>query len=237
MDILNKTVLKIKAFVQLKDHRLWIIKNGLDWPAGGNGNIVVGDDVGLELGNPAKISFAAMIWTEDLEKITDGAITLVGPDIGEHREKSLPFGKIVLVGVEGNNEDNTYQRYLEMETAKYDLDLKGFMIRAASKTQKEWCRISNKAIREGFKVDVLGSALMERLKKNAYVKEVEMVVVTSSFEDVKSLKKIMDPAIRVIGAMNKMINEAALDCTSCDYNDVCSEVAMLKGMRDKIKKT
>ncbi len=237
MDIFNKTIDEIRDFAQSKGCRSWVIEKKQAWPAGGNRNIVIGDDVGLELGNPGKKSVAALVWTNDLDKITDGTITLVGPDIGENREKSLPFGKIVFVGIEGFDEDNTYQRYMEMEGARYDLDLKGYMIRAASKTQKEWCRISNEALKQGFCFDVIGSALMKKLKLNAYVKKVEFIFVTSQTEDVQSLQTITEPTIRVISAMNKMINEMALDCTTCDYNDVCSEVSMLSGMKDKLQKT
>ena len=64
--------------------------------------------------------------------------------------KSLPFGKVVLLGVEGFTEDNAYDRHKELDFLRYDLDLKGFMMRAVSQYMREWCRISREALSQGF---------------------------------------------------------------------------------------
>jgi len=191
--------------------------------------------VGLELGNPQKASVASSIWTDDSDTIDDDSITLIGPDIGESQENSLPFGKIVLVEVEGFSEENTYHRYLEIEGVRHDLDLKGYMIRAVSRSQKEWCRISKEALERGFSFNILGAASIEKLKERPYIRKAELIYVTSCTEDVKSIQAIVNPAIRVISAMNKMVNEMDLDCTTCEYSDVCNEIQMLMDMRMKLK--
>jgi len=237
MEIFNQAIDQLKQFAHSKDHLTWMVKHHPMWPAGGNRNIVIGDDVGLELGSPQKASVASLIWTNDPNKIAADTITLIGPDIGKSDNNSLPFGKVVLLETDGFSEDNTYHRYMEMEGVRYDLDLKGYMIRAVSRMQKEWCRISKEALNQGFCFNTLGSALIKKLKKKAYVKKAQLFFITSSVEDVKSVQAIVDPTIRVISAMNKMINEMALDCDSCDYTDVCSDVDVLRGMREKLHDT
>ena len=207
------------------------------WPSGGTGNIVIGEDVGLELGSPDTASLSGLIWTQKPDLVVDNAITLIGNDMGEGPENHLPFAKIILVETEGFNEDNTYGRYMEMEGIRYDVDLKGYMIRAVSKTRKEWCRISKEALDNGFSFFILGAVLMEKLKRVSYINKTELVYVTSSVDDVITLQSVTDQATRVITAMNKMVNEMALDCSVCDYNDVCSEVEMLRGMRKKLQET
>ncbi len=136
--------------------------------------------MGLELGSPGKESVSCLLWTENLATVADGRITLVGPDFPESAGKSLPFGKVVLVGVEGFTEDNAYDRHKELDFLRYDLDLKGFMMRAVSQYMREWCRISSEALLKGFSARILGSALMALFRKKPYVKAVEVIFLTSS---------------------------------------------------------
>ena len=235
MDTFDAVIDQLKAFALSKSPRIRDLEDITPWPQGGGRNIVIGDDVGVELGSPQKASAAALIWTRDPKKVSDNRITLIGPDIHESAGKSLPFGKIVLVEVEGIDEDNAFHRYMEMEGARYDVDLKGYMIRAVSKTRKEWCRISKQAVAQGFGFDILGARLIQQLRQKPYIRKVELIFITSGTEDVNAVEAIVGPAQRVIAAMNKMANEMALDCGSCDYNDVCSEVAMLGAMREKLQ--
>ena len=116
------------------------------WPPGGGRNIVLKEDMGLELGSPEMDSVSCLLWTGDHSRITDGRITLVGPDFPECMGKSLAFGKVVLAGVEGFDEDNAYDRHKDMDFLRYELDLKGFMMRAVSQYMREWCRISRDAL-------------------------------------------------------------------------------------------
>jgi CO dehydrogenase/acetyl-CoA synthase beta subunit len=119
-----------------------------------------------------------------------------------------------------------------MDLLRYDLDLRGFMMRAVSQYMREWCRISMGAIGEGFKVQVLGSALMALFRRELFVKAVELIYVTSSTNDVNKLKQITSPAEKIISAMNKMIGEMDYDCDSCDYQAVCDDASQLKSMRE-----
>jgi CO dehydrogenase/acetyl-CoA synthase beta subunit len=216
--------------------RSWRVSTESEWPPGGRRNIVLGNDVGVELGNPEKGSVSCIIWTGREKQVRDGTVTLLGPDIPESLGESLPYGKIVSVEVGGFNEENTYDRYREMESVKYDLDLKGYMLRAVSQYQREWCRISREAVREGFTFQVLGRALIEKLKECEYVKAAEILFVTSGMSDVTDLGEITAGVTRIVGAMHKMVEEFSLDCDTCEYQDVCSEVSELRGMRKVLEK-
>jgi len=189
----------------------------------------------VELGNPQMNSVSCLIWTEKLDLVSDGKISLIGPDIKEGNGKSLPFGKIVLAGVSGFDEESTYDKYKEMEAIRYSLDLKGYMIRAVSQYQREWSRISKEAIGNAFSFDILGGALREEYLKKSYVHAVEFLFVTSSAGDVEDLNGITKNVGRTINALNKMLNEIDPDCDECEYNDVCDEVDELKGMKKSRK--
>jgi CO dehydrogenase/acetyl-CoA synthase beta subunit len=208
----------------------------IPWPEGERGNIVMQSDTAIELGNPRDESVSFLVWTPQPELVRNGTATVIGPDVSSFPGANLPFGKVVLLGVDGFTEDNCYERHREIEIARYGMNLKGYMIRAVSQYMREWSRISREAIAKGFSLTVLSSALMETYRKLEYIKSVEMLFVTSSPADVRSLRPIGERATRLISAMNKMAQELSFDCNTCDYTDVCSEVDALKSMRQSMQK-
>jgi CO dehydrogenase/acetyl-CoA synthase beta subunit len=232
MELFGETFTDIRNYIEGKNCRSWIATQQKNvWPLGGGRNVVLSDEMAVELGNPQMNSVSCLIWTEKLNLVSDGKISLIGPDIKESNGKSLPFGKIALVGVGGFDEESTYDKYKELEAVRYSLDLKGYMIRAVSQYQREWSRISKEALQNAFSFDILGSALREEYLKKSYVHAVEFLFVTSGAEDVSELQEITKNVGRTISALNKMLSEIDPDCNECEYNDVCDEVDELKGMR------
>jgi CO dehydrogenase/acetyl-CoA synthase beta subunit len=236
MELFGETLIDIRKYIEGKNCQSWTATQQKNlWPSGKGRNVVLSDEMAVELGNPQMNSVSCLIWTEKPNLVSDGKISLVGPDIKESNGKSLPFGKIVLVGVSGFDEESTYDKYKEMEAVRYSLDLKGYMIRAVSQYQREWSRISREAVQGGFSFEVLGSALREEYLKKDFIHAVEFLFVTSSAEDVGELQEITKNVGRTISALNKMLSEIDPDCDECEYNDVCDEVGELKEMRKSRK--
>jgi len=206
------------------------------WPAGERGNIVLQNDTAVELGNPRDESASFLVWTDNGDLVRDGMFTCIGPEISSYSSNRLPLGKTVILAVTGFTEDNCYERYREIELIRYDLNLRGYMLRAVSQHMREWSRISRQAMEDGFSLEVLASILMERYRRLDYVSAVEILFVTSSPENVRSLRNMGERAMRLIGAMNKMAHELSFDCGTCDYTDVCAEVEGLRSMRNSVKK-
>jgi CO dehydrogenase/acetyl-CoA synthase beta subunit len=204
--------------------------SGCPWPVGGKKNIVLGQDTGVELGNPRKESLSLILWTEGMSRIHDGRITIIGPDLPESRGKSLPFAKIVMVAVHGFNEENTCDRWQEMDLLRFDINLAGYMMRAVSQYQREWSRVSHNALEKGFSFSILGSALMERMKIREYIDGVEILFVTESPEAIRELRDVANGAMAIIGALNRMNEEIEADCPTCDYRVVCDTVDGLRKM-------
>lgn len=205
------------------------------WPQGMNGNVVLTSDMAVELGNPRDGSVAALVWTEDRDAVNEGAITLVGPDLAQCAGQSLPFGKIVLVKTSGFDRDNTYDRYRDMESLRYDINLEGYMMRGVSQYMREWSRVSQKALDKGFSLPILGGALIEKLMALDFVKGAEVVFVTAGTEHIRALGSIFEKAGSVIAAMNKMADEMSFDCDACEFSDVCDDVAELRQMRNALE--
>jgi CO dehydrogenase/acetyl-CoA synthase beta subunit len=160
---------------------------------------------------------------------------VVGPDLPQLSGKQVSFGKIVMVAGDDFNEDNSFDRYREMELLRYDIPLKGYMMRAVSQYQREWSRVSREAVDKGFSFHILGGALIDKFIQLEYVKSVEVMFITSSRQDVLELSTTADEAVKIIGAMNKMAADLSFDCDTCEYNDVCDDVSELRSMHSKLK--
>jgi CO dehydrogenase/acetyl-CoA synthase beta subunit len=236
MELFGKIIPPLLSFVENQPRRrTWRDTDARAWPRGGPRSLVLKEDTGLELGNPEKDSLSCLLWTGDLSMVSDGRITLVGPDFPESAGGSLPFGKVVLAGVEGFDADNAYDRHKELDFLRYDLDLEGFMMRAVSQYLREWCRISRNALGQGFSARVMGSALMALFRGVPYVKAVEVIMFTTDKADVETLREITSPVEKLVGAMNKMAADMDFECGDCEYQDVCDEADGLRSMRDRLR--
>ena len=206
------------------------------WPRSERGDIVMQAETAIELGHPETLSSAFHLWSNEAGQVEDGRITLIGPDLAETQAGRLPFGKVVLLQVEGFNEDNCYDRHAVIGRLRFDLAMAGYMMRAVSQAGREWSRVSRQALQEGFSLLTLGNELVHAYRAHDHVKAVEVLLVTASKDDVRALEDIALRSERMIQALNKMANEMDFDCDSCDYTDVCDEADSLRSMRSKLKK-
>ncbi len=212
------------------------IHNGqTKWPSEKNRNLVLGQDTAVELGNPKDASTSFLLWVNDPEKVKNNRITVVGPDLPQLNNQQVPFGKVVIVGGSDFDEENCYDRFREMELLRYDIHLKGYMMRGVSQQQREWSRVSNEAINNGFSFQMLGGALIDKFSALDYVRSTETIFITSSKEDVLEMQNISNGVMQLINAMNKMAEEMSFDCDECEFNDVCGDVEELRSMRDTLK--
>ncbi len=203
------------------------------WPQKPNKNIVFQSDTAVELGSPEQESVSFILWTNDLSLVNQDTFTLNGPDMPDAQETSLPFGKVIILGGSGFNEDNCYQRHQEIELARYDLNLEGYMIRAASQYMREWSRISKRAMQNGFDFRTLAQSLRNLYLGLDYIHKVETVFLTSSISEVQELSDIGKKATDRIIAMNRIADQMDFDCESCDLREVCNETVELRKMHRK----
>lgn len=238
MKLLEKYIDEIRDYIDRKKisnaWRIFRADHCSSWPKSDKSGIVLLPDLSVELGNPDDASVSFQTWTEDASLVNDGEITLIGSDICETATANLPFGKIVIAEVEGFDETNAADRTREMFLSKFDLSLSGFMLKSASNYMAEWCRVSKDAVSNHFSFKILGSSLINELKKLDYVKSVEIIFITSSNNDVNELFDIGNRSLRTLNAMAKMVNEMSYDCGECEYTDICDEADELRELRDNL---
>jgi CO dehydrogenase/acetyl-CoA synthase beta subunit len=240
MGLFDKQFEAVTAFLDQKKSQGMVSerthKEKTGWPSEKNRNLVLSQDCAVELGNPKDASTSFLLWVNDPTLLKNGRISVVGPDLAQLSGKQVSFGKIVIAGGSDFNADNSYDRYREMELLRYDIHLKGYMMRGVSQYQREWSRVSVDAISRGLSFEHLGGALMDQFLTLDYVDAVETIFITSGREDVICAQAIGNEIFRLISAMNKMAEELSFDCDTCDYNDVCGDVAELRNMRKAMAK-
>jgi CO dehydrogenase/acetyl-CoA synthase beta subunit len=239
MSLLDDQIKRLRSFLEEASTSATVydrqVSAATPWPVGRKGSIVMQSETAIELGHPETESTAFHLWTQTPGTINNGRVTLIGPGLNDAPNGKLPFGKVILLEVDGFTDENSYARHRDLERTRFDLNLSGYMMRAVSQAGREWSRISFEAIIQGFSLATLGYELIGAYRNNPYVRAVEVALVTSSVEDVSKLKTIAVQSERLIQAMNKMTSELSFDCGSCDYSDVCSEVEGLRAMRQNLK--
>lgn len=171
------------------------------WPASHRQNLVLAGDTGVELGHPNDVSSAFLLWTNDPARVVDRRITVVGPDLPDLKDQRASFGKIIIAAGDDFDEENSFERYREMELLRYDLDLKGYMMRGVSQHQREWSRVSREALKNGFSFRVLGGSLLDQFTRLSYIKAAEVIFITQSRE------AVLDPGHRLRNHKNYRGNE------------------------------
>ncbi|MCP3951794.1 MAG: hypothetical protein GY697_06175 [Desulfobacterales bacterium] len=240
MKIFNDIIAQINGYKDARrtpgGYRTFPAENYPAWPGAGNRDIILMPDLAVEFGSPETASVSFGVWTGDDALVKDERITLIGPDVTATSKTQNPLGKIVIAGVQGFDETNAFQRNREIYLKKFDLALKGHMLRSASHYMAEWHRVSRAAVNAGFSFGHLGSALIRAYKTLAYVTSVEVIFVTASDEAVNALYDLGTRSTRIIQAMSKMVTETAVDCADCEYQDLCQDAGELRRLRDALVK-
>ncbi|MDY6842618.1 MAG: hypothetical protein SVW57_00815 [Thermodesulfobacteriota bacterium] len=196
--------------------------------------IIFQNETAVELGNPAKGSVAFTIWTKTPGYVRNGEITLIGPNLTDTCEESLPFGQIILLASPSINERHIFS----LDNVQFISDhIEGYMVRSAPR--RVWSRVSKDNIQKGFSFEILGKALIALCKMQIFPElEVEVLFVTSNKEDVMELELIGDQVRENTAKVKKAVLDGwrgedceGLDCDSCIDKEVCDELRELLVMK------
>jgi CO dehydrogenase/acetyl-CoA synthase beta subunit len=199
--------------------------------------LILKEDTAVELGGPATAGTIFLLWTDDVSLVSDGRITLIGPDITESAEPVLPFGQVMLVA--GPSLNKEIQPRLERDLRDAE-SVPGYAVRSTG--GRIWSRVSRKARDEGFSLRRLGSAVLSQLHcRQAAVTAAEILFVTSSVEDVQSLERIGAQVRKLSHDLRrerlKQVSDDVYECqsgVSCDVcadNEVCTDIRQIVAIR------
>jgi CO dehydrogenase/acetyl-CoA synthase beta subunit len=200
-------------------------------------SLILKEDTALELGGPATAGTAFLLWTDDVSLVSDGRITLIGPDITETVETVIPFGQVILIG--GMSLNKELQPGLERDLRDAE-GVPGYAVRSTG--GRIWSRVSRHAREKGFSLALLGSTILSQLHQNqAAVTFAEIVFVTSSVEDVQSLERIGAQVRKLSHDLRrerlKQVSGEVYECQSgiacdvCTDNEVCTDIRQIVAIR------
>ena len=199
--------------------------------------LILKEDTAVELGGPATAGTTFLLWTDDVSLVSDGRVTLIGPDITETTETVLPFGQVVLVA--GSSLNKELQPRLERDLRDAEA-VPGYAVRSTG--GRIWSRVSRQARDQGFSLRRLGSTILSQLhRKQAAVTAAEIVFVTSSVEDVQSLERIGAQVRKLSHDLRrerlKQVSDDVYECrsgVSCDVcadSEVCTDIRQIVAIR------
>ena len=201
--------------------------------------LILRENTAVELGGPQTAGSTFMIWTEDVPLISNGRVTLVGPDIVEANGGTLPLGQVTLVGGPAIREE--IQPRLEREQYAAER-VPGYMVRSTG--GRIWSRVSYQALDSGLSLRSLGATIISHLRdKLVAVTVAEILFVTSSVDDVHNLERIGAQVRKLSHDLRRQrIKETAnggyecdtdISCEVCPDNEVCSEIRKIITIRKK----
>jgi CO dehydrogenase/acetyl-CoA synthase beta subunit len=206
---------------------------------GASPGIILRSDTFAEIGNPEAGSTALLLWTDNPSLVSDGKITLIGPDIPESPDASLPFAQVLIVGGPGLS-DKDHQT---LEHTQFVADrIEGYMIRSVA--QVIWSRVNKDAAARGFRFETLGRALMSIFKTDVpKVQAMEILFVTSGKDDLEPLGTMGAQVNKIFKSMlredwkargfNVYECASGYDCKACPDQPVCDDIKEVIKVRKK----
>lgn len=194
---------------------------------GANPGIILRGETFVEVGNPIAGSLGLTLWTDDAGLISDGRITLIGPDIPESESDSMAFAQVLVVG--GSTLSAADQGVLQQCQHVGD-EVEGYMLKSTADSL--WGRVSRTAAAAGFDFETLGRAYLHLLKTALpRATAAEVLFVTAGKAEVKSLSALAERS-RATGT--EMVTEVwrdqgydvdcSLDCSVCESKPVCDDI-------------
>lgn len=234
MELFKEPLDHLNAYLQDAGGRKVLRQTSCDpflaWPE--KPSLVLQEDTAVELGG-AGGSLFMILWTGQAGLIHPGRISLIGPDLAERAQAKFPFTQIILV--KGAYQDE-YETYQKLRDTVFDTRLKGVSTRVWPDRQKVWCRVSREALGQGFNLMRYGCTLLKRLNSLPSVEAAEIIFSTEAVNEKSPLAPVAEKVQDIIEALLKMYEEMNFDCESCEYNEVCEEVAGLKEIHQRLQK-
>jgi acetyl-CoA decarbonylase/synthase complex subunit beta len=192
------------------------------------GERVLREDMYAELGGPKSCGFDLLVTESDPSKVTDGKVTLIGPDIPEMEEGGIyPF--VWILRVYGENLTERHTSLLERNLIEFQDQVEGYM--RVNTRQYLWTRVTKKCVQGGFSVAELarGTMMMMKAALPDLVDAIEAEFRTCDPEAVKDLIEdyampIWDKRDHYLGERKDDDVEHFFGCTLCQtfaFNHVC----------------
>lgn len=232
MNLYDDIIVKINDLVNEYESRSLDFKNE-EWSEVSNNVLILGDELAYELGNDSISGLAGLCLSEN-EDINDEVI-LIGKDLNEIKTDSH-FARIVLARISKDSlgeGQNAYNAIRKIEYTKYHLNPKGYMSRISPLSFKESIRIGKTELKEGLSFSKIGRMYIDAYHADSKIEAVKIIFITLDDFKYKELEKLLRKSEAITKAVDHIMNNIIMDCTSCGLKKVCDEVEGMKELHFK----
>jgi CO dehydrogenase/acetyl-CoA synthase beta subunit len=209
--------------------RAEVLAPGTPAPAADGPQVVLRQQAALELGSPDQRSLSLLLWG-DPGRLTDGRVTLAGPDLPALPPAGSPFGRVLLVGCQVPAE-LALKRHAQLRDALYGVQLQGVMTRVLPSRHRVWVRVSRTALERGLRAWHLGAAALRAAGALPFVERAEVLLVTAE-EPLRSLQAAAAQALQILGALKQMEQRPQMDCEDCPSARICALLDELRAVHE-----
>ncbi len=198
--------------------------------------LILQKEQAYELGAGSYDSFSFMAVTQSEELVKKDEVVLYGPDISEIKNDTS-YGRIVFLlvdDVESSGPDAFYEILKDIEISKYNLGVKGFMLRASALTNREQIRVSKEAVKNKLSFEQVGNLMINELHKNPHVIKAKIIFISLPEGPYNELDNIAEKSEKRSEAYNHMLKDSVMNCRHCEWKPVCAEIGEMKEFHKKM---
>ena len=217
-DDMERATALVQKCIQIRGVKIKITDVPVPVPYGSafEGEVVRRADMRVEFGGKNSRSFE-YLFMSDMEEITDGKVTVVGPSF-EDLEEGASMDMGVVVQVAGREMEMDFEPVLERQIHDFVNGASG--IQHIGQRDIVWCRIAKSASEKGFSLEHFGKIIHARLHSDfgAVLDKVEVTVYTEKDEIDKWLEKAReayDFRNKRLADMTDTSVEVFYSCTLC----------------------
>ena len=202
---------------------------------GSPNELILRRDMAYELGEgsfPAT-SFTAI--TQDEKLVLKDEVVVIGKELCAIASDG-PFARITLIRTDDiyeRGDQAAYNLIKSLETEKFRIFPKGYMIRASAMNNREQVRVSKGALKAGLSFSSVGNLLIDSYKRNPHVKAVKVYFITLLDAPYEELDRISDRIGKIEKTLNHALKDVSMDCKACDWKPVCDTVEGMKELHGK----
>lgn len=201
--------------------------------------VILGEDVVLDLGGKQHGSACALITVPDENKIANGKITLLGPDISEIVQPEIHFGMAIIIACKNLDSREVIRLH---RRKNFSNEIEGAIQRFSPR--KYWIRLSRLFHEKHLSFQHLGKAFMHLFSGDhgEAIKAIEIVIISDSREAVQQLANInesLKPSLsnlrkESISRYTKLRDDCDYewDCNVCNFQSVCEEIREIQKIRE-----
>lgn len=198
------------------------------WQAEEEQRLIFQRDMAYELGGSGLPAVSALAYTS--RPAQADRLLLCGPDLPGLQADS-PYARLTVLHVddrEWQDDQQAYRLLRRIESARYHVYPRGFMMRISTSAGREPVRISRRALQDGLDFAKVGQLFLEAYHGHPQVRAVTLLFVTAPDFPYDQLAGLADKMEAVTGSLDHIFNHLAMDCTGCRLKPVCDEVEGLR---------